>query len=144
MYIDGYHDSSGSNSMISSISNSISRCACSSLSSLFPHLNYDSRGQMYPLIHVSVKGTVAGHQTQSCDDEHTSVCLSVVLAAQWSGVSIWLDRQRADGGGVGRAGQKHSPPSCVLTNPSLPAHSHPRRHSCNYSTAAARTQVLVN
>lgn len=38
----------------------------------------------------------------------------------------------------------HSPPSWVLTHPSLPAHSHSHRHSCNYSMAAASSQDLVN
>lgn len=41
-----------------------------------------------------------GHKMQSYDNEHTSVCLSLVLAAQWSGVSIWLDSQKG-GGGMG-------------------------------------------
>lgn len=37
---------------------------CLSLSSLFPHLNYDSTGQKYFLIHISVKCTIRALDTK--------------------------------------------------------------------------------
>lgn len=62
---------------------------------------------------------------------HESVCLSVVLAAQWSGVSIWLDRRREggeggreDGGGADRAGPNSLLPAVSsLTLHFLPTHT---------------------
>lgn len=63
---------------------------------------------------------------------YDTVSSSVGLAAQWSGVSVWLDSKREEGRGKART--QCSLPSYVLTNPSLPAYSQPHNYSYNYAT----------
>lgn len=63
---------------------------------------------------ISIKCTIVLDDlyTQSCNLKHISVCLSVVLAAQWSGVSVLLEM--TEGGRV-QDWIQHSPPKlCPL------------------------------